>query len=79
MSDRIREWTTWVPLLAAIVLAALWGSHPSDLALLALMPLLAGAVYAAVQHAEVVAHRIGLFAASLACRAATKHITGATP
>lgn len=59
LSDRIREWTTWAPLLAAIVLAALWGSHPSDLALLALAPLLAGAVYAAVQHAEVVAHRIG--------------------
>ncbi|RNL63290.1 ionic transporter y4hA [Nocardioides marmoriginsengisoli] len=63
MSDapaaRIRDSTTYTPIAAAIVLAALWGSHPSDAALVALVPLLGGAVFSAVHHAEVVAHRIG--------------------
>ena len=63
MSDvpaaRIRDWTTYTPIAAAVVLAALWGSHPSDAALVALVPLLGGAVFSAVHHAEVVAHRIG--------------------
>jgi Ca2+:H+ antiporter len=56
---RARTWTTWTPVLAAIALAVLWGSHPGDAALVALLPLLGGAVFAAVHHAEVVAHRLG--------------------
>lgn len=59
VAARAREWTTSVPILAAVVLAAVWGSHPGDAVLVALLPLLAGAVFAAVHHAEVVAHRIG--------------------
>lgn len=48
-----------MPILAAVVLGGLWGSHPADAVLIALVPLLAGAVFAAVHHAEVVAHRVG--------------------
>ncbi len=48
-----------MPILAAVAMAGVWKSHPGDLALLALLPLLAGAVFAAVHHAEVVALRIG--------------------
>lgn len=59
VAARAREWTTSVPILAAVVLAVVWGSHPGDAVLVALVPLLAGAVFAAVHHAEVVAHRIG--------------------
>ncbi|MCX6395555.1 MAG: ionic transporter y4hA [Propionibacteriales bacterium] len=59
VAARAREWTTSVPLLAALVLAVVWGSHAGDAVLVALVPLLAGAVFAAVHHAEVVAHRIG--------------------
>src|SRR5689334_8112546 len=56
---RARDWTTSVPVISAVVLAALWGSHPGDVVLVAILPLLFGSVFAAVQHAEVVAHRIG--------------------
>jgi len=59
VSARAREWTTSVPLLAAFALIVVWGSTPGDIALIGLLPLLAGAVFAAVHHAEVVAHRIG--------------------
>ncbi|MGO4256716.1 calcium:proton antiporter [Marmoricola sp. RAF53] len=57
--DLLRRWTSWVPLLAAVVLAIAWGKHPGDGVLIAMVPLLAGAVFAAVHHAEVVAHKIG--------------------
>ncbi|MCZ4497928.1 MAG: ionic transporter y4hA [Marmoricola sp.] len=59
LGARARNWTTFVPLAAAVALAALWGSHPADPVLVAILPLLFGAVFAAVQHAEIVAHRIG--------------------
>ncbi|MET3963265.1 Ca2+:H+ antiporter [Marmoricola sp. OAE513] len=59
LTTRARDWTTFVPVTGAIALAVLWGSHPSDLVLIALVPPLLGAVFAAVQHAEVVAHKIG--------------------
>lgn len=59
VAARLRDWTTLLPLLAAVALAATWGSHPGDAVLVALVPLLGGAIFAAVQHAEVVAHRIG--------------------
>jgi Ca2+:H+ antiporter len=52
-------WTTVVPAAALVVLAASWGRHllPVLAALVAVV--LAGAVLAAVHHAEVVAHRVG--------------------
>ncbi|WP_020496625.1 calcium:proton antiporter [Sciscionella marina] len=53
------RWTLWVPLLAIIALIATWGRalHPAVAGLVALF--LAGAILAAVHHAEVVAHRVG--------------------
>ena len=50
---------TVVPAASLLVLAAVWGSTPGVL-LIALVALaLCGAVQAAVQHAEMVAHRAG--------------------
>ncbi|WP_063064929.1 calcium:proton antiporter [Nocardia violaceofusca] len=54
-----RHWTTVVPLLAAVVLAIAWFTHPAGAAAVLVALALAGAVLAAVQHAEVVAHRVG--------------------
>ncbi|WP_371655344.1 MULTISPECIES: calcium:proton antiporter [unclassified Streptomyces] len=53
------RWSAFVPALAVVLLALTWGrSLPS--ALVALVAcFLAGAVLAAVHHAEVVAHRVG--------------------
>ncbi|MFK8905747.1 calcium:proton antiporter [Streptomyces sp. YS-3] len=53
------RWSAFVPALAVVLLAFTWGrSLPS--ALIALVAcFLAGAVLAAVHHAEVVAHRVG--------------------
>lgn len=55
---QLRSWTTLVPLLGTLLLAATWGR---DLGLLVLPTalVLGGAVLAAVHHAEVVAHRVG--------------------
>jgi Ca2+:H+ antiporter len=52
-------WPVVVPVLAIVVLALTWGHHvgPVVVALVALV--LAGAVLAAVQHAELIAHRLG--------------------
>jgi len=52
-------WTTVVPVLAVLVLAATWGRHPPVAILVVVGLFLAGAVLAAVHHAEVVAHRVG--------------------
>lgn len=59
MIVEIRRWTTFMPVLAAVLLALTWGrSLPT--ALVALVAVfLAGAVLAAVHHAEVIAHRVG--------------------
>jgi Ca2+:H+ antiporter len=55
----IRSWTTTVPLLAVVVLALTWGrSVPTPVVVLVAL-VLAGAVLAAVHHAEVVAARVG--------------------
>ncbi|WP_218146073.1 calcium:proton antiporter [Geodermatophilus ruber] len=53
------QWSTFVPVLAGLVLALTWGRDlgPVLVGLVALI--LAGAVLAAVHHAEVVAHRVG--------------------
>ena len=53
------RWTVVVPLLGVVVLAATWGSKPPGLVLALVGVVLAGAVLAAVHHAEVVAHRVG--------------------
>ena len=53
------RWTSVVPVLAVLVLAATWGSKPPWAVLVVVGALLAGAVLAAVHHAEVVAHRVG--------------------
>ena len=51
------HWTLLVPLAAAVVLVTTWPhhEHPAVLALIAAS--LFGAVFAAVHHAEVIAHR----------------------
>jgi Ca2+:H+ antiporter len=45
--------------LALVALAATWGSHPAVAVVVAIDIFLAGAVLAAVHHAEVIAHRVG--------------------
>lgn len=55
----MRHWTGAIPVLAMLTLVFTWGSKPSDVVLIALTPILGAAVFAAVHHAEVVAHRIG--------------------
>jgi Ca2+:H+ antiporter len=52
-------WTVVVPAVALVLLAAVWGSHPGTAVELVVAVVLAGAVLAAVHHAEVVAHRVG--------------------
>ena len=52
-------WTTVVPPLGLVVLAAVWGRDLPALLVVAVALVLAGAVLAAVHHAEVVAHRVG--------------------
>ncbi len=56
--QRLR-WTVVMPALAVVMLAVTWGSKPADPILVVAGLLLAGAVLAAVHHAEVVAHRVG--------------------
>jgi Ca2+:H+ antiporter len=53
------RWTVVVPVLAVLLLAATWGSKPATVVLVVAAAFLAGAVLAAVHHAEVVAHRVG--------------------
>jgi Ca2+:H+ antiporter len=52
-------WTTAVPALALLVLAATWGRDLSTVVVVVVAFVLIGAVLAAVHHAEVVAHRVG--------------------
>jgi Ca2+:H+ antiporter len=52
-------WTAVAPMVAVVLLAAIWGTKPTALVLVVAAALLAGAVLAAVHHAEVVAHRVG--------------------
>ena len=53
------SWTTAVPLGALVLLALTWGGKPPAAVLVVVGVFLAGAVLAAVHHAEVVAHRVG--------------------
>jgi Ca2+:H+ antiporter len=56
---RRMSWTAAIPVLAALVLVATWGSKPAAVVLVVVAAFLAGSVLAAVHHAEVVAHRVG--------------------
>src|SRR5215472_16192531 len=53
------SWTILVPIAAVIALGLAWGRTLPPLLVGAVTVLLAGAVLAAVHHAEVVAHRVG--------------------
>jgi Ca2+:H+ antiporter len=55
----LRAWTTWAPLVAIVALVVTWGRHlpPVVVAIVALA--LAAAVLSAVEHAELIAHRVG--------------------
>ncbi len=53
------SWTVVVPLLAISTLALTWGRDLGAALVAAVAVVLAGAVLAAVQHAEIVAHRVG--------------------
>jgi Ca2+:H+ antiporter len=52
-------WSSAVPVVAFLVLAAVWGRDAADAVLVVGALLLGGSVLAAVHHAEVVAHRVG--------------------
>jgi Ca2+:H+ antiporter len=56
---RYLSWTVVVPILASAVLAVAWGRELAGPTVAVVTLLLAGAVLAAVHHAEVVAHRVG--------------------
>ena len=56
---RLPTWTTYTPILAAVMLALTWGRYPGALVLTLAAVLLMGAVVSAVHHAEVVAHKVG--------------------
>jgi Ca2+:H+ antiporter len=58
-SRLVRAWPVALPVLAVLVLAATWGRHPGPVVVVLVALVLAGAVLAAVQHAEVIAHRLG--------------------
>ncbi|MFB7599951.1 calcium:proton antiporter [Streptomyces sp. NPDC056160] len=54
-----RAWTTAVPVLAVVLLGLTWGRSLPAAVVVLVTVVLAGAVLAAVHHAEVVAHRVG--------------------
>jgi Ca2+:H+ antiporter len=53
------RWTSLVPALAVFLLALTWGRDLPGMVVALVTVVLAGAVLAAVHHAEVVAHRVG--------------------
>jgi Ca2+:H+ antiporter len=55
----LTRWTVIAPVLAFVALGLTWGRDLGPLAVTVVALLLAGAVLAAVHHAEVVAHRVG--------------------
>jgi Ca2+:H+ antiporter len=59
LATKILSWTVLVPVLAAVLLAFTWGRSISVLIQVLVAFALAAAVLAAVNHAEVVAHRVG--------------------
>jgi Ca2+:H+ antiporter len=59
LANKILSWTLIVPVLAAVLLVFTWGRSIGVLVEVLVAFALAGAVLAAVNHAEVVAHRVG--------------------
>ncbi|MGW1062185.1 calcium:proton antiporter [Micromonospora rubida] len=59
LRSRVTDWTVVVPLLAVVVLVLTWGRELPPVVVVIVAVFLAGAVLAAVHHAEVVAHRVG--------------------
>ena len=55
----LSAWPTAMPVVAVVALAVTWGRHLGPLPVTLVALVLAGAVLAAVHHAEVVAHRVG--------------------
>ena len=55
----VPPWTTLLPPFGLVVLAAVWGRELPPVLVAIVAVILAGAVLAAVHHAEVVAHRVG--------------------
>jgi Ca2+:H+ antiporter len=55
----VAAWPVALPVLSLLTLAATWGRYPGPLVVALVALVLAGAVLAAVQHAEVIAHRLG--------------------
>ncbi|MFI5552268.1 calcium:proton antiporter [Streptomyces sp. NPDC051738] len=53
------RWTSFVPVLAVVLLVFTWGRDLPGWAVALVTLVLAGAVLAAVHHAEVIAHRVG--------------------
>ncbi|MFG3518603.1 calcium:proton antiporter [Streptomyces bobili] len=53
------RWTSVVPALAVVLLILTWGRDLAPVVVAVITAILAGAVLAAVHHAEVVAHRVG--------------------
>ena len=53
------RWSTLAPVAALVVLVFVFGSEPPLIIVIVVALLLAGSVLAAVQHAEVLAHRVG--------------------
>ena len=58
-TSRRPSWTTVLPPVAVLVLIAVWGRDLAPPLVAVVAAVLAGAVLAAVHHAEVVAHRVG--------------------
>ncbi|UUN25030.1 calcium:proton antiporter [Streptomyces sp. FIT100] len=58
-ASQAAQWTTWVPVVAAVALVLGWGRVLPVSAVTVVGLCLVGAVLAAVHHAEVVAHRVG--------------------
>ena len=56
---RVLSWNIVLPPFSLVAMAAVWGRELPPLAVAAVAVVLAGAVLAAVHHAEVVAHRVG--------------------
>ncbi|MFF9162917.1 calcium:proton antiporter [Streptomyces longwoodensis] len=54
-----QRWTSLVPVLAVVLLVLTWGRDLPGAVVAVVTLVLAGAVLAAVHHAEVVAHRVG--------------------
>ncbi|GAA1039835.1 ionic transporter y4hA [Virgisporangium ochraceum] len=55
----LRSWTVYTPLVAVLLLGAVWGRKPGTALTVLVALVLAAAILAAVHHAEVVAHRVG--------------------